>query len=75
MLRRGIRFRLRGSSAADAADRLFVSFGIPYPTLVWVFRVAFFVLPVAAFLVTRRLCREIAAERGAAAAAAAETAA
>jgi ubiquinol-cytochrome c reductase cytochrome b subunit len=48
---------------AGAGDRLFVSFGIPYPTLVWVFRVAFVVLPVACFFVTRRLCREIAAER------------
>jgi ubiquinol-cytochrome c reductase cytochrome b subunit len=52
---------------AGAADRLFVSFGIPYPALVWVFRVAFFVLPVACFLVTRRLCQEIAAERSSAA--------
>jgi ubiquinol-cytochrome c reductase cytochrome b subunit len=48
---------------AGAGDRLFVSFGIPYPALLWVFRIAFVVLPVACFLVTRRLCREISAER------------
>ena len=44
-------------------DRLFVYLGVPYPDQVWVFRICFFVLPVVAFLVTRRLCGELAAER------------
>ena len=45
---------------AGAGDRLFVFLGVPYPDQVWFFRVCFFVLPVGAFLVTRRLCRDIA---------------
>jgi ubiquinol-cytochrome c reductase cytochrome b subunit len=48
---------------AGAGDRLFVFLGVPYPDLVWLFRICFFALPVAAFLVTRRLCRDIAAEK------------
>jgi ubiquinol-cytochrome c reductase cytochrome b subunit len=47
---------------AGAADRIFVTFGIAYTTQVWFFRVAAFVLPGAAFFVTRAICRELAAE-------------
>ena len=45
---------------AGAADRIFVTFGIPYTTQVWCFRVAAVVLPVLVFLLVRRLCRELA---------------
>lgn len=34
---------------------------IPYTAQVWFFRIAPLVLPVLAFLVTRRVCRELAA--------------
>jgi ubiquinol-cytochrome c reductase cytochrome b subunit len=47
--------------AAGAADRVFVNLGIPYTGQVWVFRFAVFVLPVLAFLITRRVCRELKA--------------
>jgi ubiquinol-cytochrome c reductase cytochrome b subunit len=42
--------------ASGAADRFFLAFGIPYVTQVWVFRISVFVLPVVAFVVTRRTC-------------------
>jgi ubiquinol-cytochrome c reductase cytochrome b subunit len=45
--------------AAGAADRVFVSLGVPYTGQVWFFRVAVFVLPVIAFFGTRRICREL----------------
>ena len=48
---------------AGAGDRIFVFFGVPYPTLLWVFRGAFVVAPVAAYFVTRKLCRESSAAR------------
>lgn len=44
---------------AGAADRVFVSFGIPYQGQVWFFRVAFFVAPAIAYLLTRRICEEL----------------
>jgi ubiquinol-cytochrome c reductase cytochrome b subunit len=45
---------------AGAADRIFVTFGIPYTTQVWFFRVAAIVLPVVAFFLVRKTCRELA---------------
>jgi ubiquinol-cytochrome c reductase cytochrome b subunit len=46
---------------AGAADRIYAETGIPYEWLIRVFRVALFVLPVAAFLLAWRICRELAA--------------
>jgi ubiquinol-cytochrome c reductase cytochrome b subunit len=40
--------------AAGAADRIFLSAGVPYGTQVWLFRAAFFVVPAAVYLVARR---------------------
>jgi quinol---cytochrome-c reductase cytochrome b subunit len=45
--------------AAGSSDRVFVNLGIPYSGQVWFFRVAVFVLPPIAFLLTRRICREL----------------
>jgi ubiquinol-cytochrome c reductase cytochrome b subunit len=44
---------------AGSADRIFVSFGIDYGTQVRIFRVAVFVLPVVAYLLTKRICEEL----------------
>jgi ubiquinol-cytochrome c reductase cytochrome b subunit len=44
---------------AGAADRVSVLFSIPYPTLIWVFRVLVFLLPVVVFFLVRRLCVEL----------------
>ena len=44
---------------AASADRVFVSFGIDYGTQVWIFRVAVFVLPAFAYLLTKRICEEL----------------
>jgi ubiquinol-cytochrome c reductase cytochrome b subunit len=50
--------------AAGAADRAFLSVGIPYETQIWIFRGAFFVVPVVVYLVAGRIARELrAAER------------
>jgi ubiquinol-cytochrome c reductase cytochrome b subunit len=46
---------------AGAADRVFVTFGIPYTSQVWLFRVAAVVVPVVVFFATRRICRELSA--------------
>ena len=44
--------------AAGAADRFFLSAGVPYTTQVWIFRGAIFAVPVGVFLVARRwTCR------------------
>jgi ubiquinol-cytochrome c reductase cytochrome b subunit len=45
---------------AGAADRIFVSAGISYQWQIWTFRAAFFVLPVLAFALALRVCRELA---------------
>jgi ubiquinol-cytochrome c reductase cytochrome b subunit len=45
---------------AGAADRIFVTFGIPYTSQVWFFRAAAVLLPVIVFFLTRRTCRELA---------------
>jgi ubiquinol-cytochrome c reductase cytochrome b subunit len=47
--------------AAGAADRAFLSIGIPYITQVWLFRGAFFVVPVVVFVVARRIASGLAA--------------
>jgi ubiquinol-cytochrome c reductase cytochrome b subunit len=44
---------------AGAADRIYVSFGISYGTLVWVFRVLALVLPLVVLVVTHRVCIEL----------------
>jgi ubiquinol-cytochrome c reductase cytochrome b subunit len=44
---------------AGSADRVSVLFSIPYPTLIWVFRVLVFLLPVVVFFLVRRLCVEL----------------
>jgi ubiquinol-cytochrome c reductase cytochrome b subunit len=51
--------------AAGAADRGFLSTGIPYITQVWLFRAAALVLPVAAYLVARRIARDLVATEAA----------
>jgi ubiquinol-cytochrome c reductase cytochrome b subunit len=45
---------------AGAADRIFFSAGISYQWQIWTFRAAFFVLPVLAFALALRVCRELA---------------
>jgi ubiquinol-cytochrome c reductase cytochrome b subunit len=47
--------------AAGAADRAFLSIGIPYNTQIWLFRGAFFVVPVVVFFVAGRIARELKA--------------
>ena len=47
--------------AAGAADRAFLSIGIPYNTQVWIFRGAIFVVPVIVFVVAGRIARELKA--------------
>lgn len=44
---------------AASADRVFVSFGIDYGTQVWIFRLAVFVLPAIAYVLTKRICEEL----------------
>jgi ubiquinol-cytochrome c reductase cytochrome b subunit len=45
--------------AAGAADRLFLSTMVPYQTQVWLFRFAAIVVPVVAYFVVRRWCRQL----------------
>jgi quinol---cytochrome-c reductase cytochrome b subunit len=40
--------------AAGAADRIFLSVGVPYDTQVWLFRAAIFVVPAVVYFVARR---------------------
>ncbi len=44
---------------AGAADRIFVMFGLSYEGQVWAFRVLVWVLPVAALVLTKRICDEL----------------
>jgi ubiquinol-cytochrome c reductase cytochrome b subunit len=44
---------------AGSADRATVTFGIDYASLLWVYRVVVWVLPVVALVVTRRVCVEL----------------
>ncbi len=45
--------------AAGSADRLFVIFNYSYEGAIDFFRVAFLVVPVAVYAVTRRVCTEL----------------
>jgi ubiquinol-cytochrome c reductase cytochrome b subunit len=49
--------------AAGSADRMFFQFGFGYEGAIWFFRGAFLAVPVAIFVITRRICLELAAER------------
>jgi quinol---cytochrome-c reductase cytochrome b subunit len=40
-------------------DRVFLALSIDYVAQIWILRVAFFVVPVIAYLVTVRICREL----------------
>jgi len=44
---------------AGSADRILIRFGIPYELQIWFARAAVFVVPVIAYLVTLRVCREL----------------
>jgi ubiquinol-cytochrome c reductase cytochrome b subunit len=44
---------------AGSADRVAVTFAVSYSWQLWFYRVAFFVAPVLAALVTHRICREL----------------
>jgi len=44
-----------------AADRMLVTFGMPYTTQIWIARGALLVVPPLVYLVTARICRELAA--------------
>jgi ubiquinol-cytochrome c reductase cytochrome b subunit len=44
---------------AGSADRIFVQFGIPYEGQVWFFRIAVLILPVIAYLASKRIITEL----------------
>jgi ubiquinol-cytochrome c reductase cytochrome b subunit len=44
---------------AGSADRMYVFLGLSYEAQIWFYRVASFVLPVAAYFVTKRVCRAL----------------
>jgi ubiquinol-cytochrome c reductase cytochrome b subunit len=46
---------------AGSADRILVSVSVSYTAQVWIFRAAALLVPLAVFLVTRAVCRELAA--------------
>jgi ubiquinol-cytochrome c reductase cytochrome b subunit len=46
--------------AAGSADRLFFQFGFGYEGAVWFFRGAFLLVPVAVFVITKRVCTALA---------------
>jgi ubiquinol-cytochrome c reductase cytochrome b subunit len=41
---------------AGSADRVYVFLGLSYEAQIWFYRVASFVLPIAAYVVTKRVC-------------------
>jgi ubiquinol-cytochrome c reductase cytochrome b subunit len=45
--------------AAGASDRIFVNLGVPYESQVWIFRFAALILPLAAFMIARRVCLDL----------------
>jgi ubiquinol-cytochrome c reductase cytochrome b subunit len=49
--------------AAGSADRLFFQFGFGYEGAIWFFRGAFLVVPVVVYVLTKRVCVELAWER------------
>jgi quinol---cytochrome-c reductase cytochrome b subunit len=44
---------------AGSADRAFVQFGVPYEGQLWAYRAASFLLPLAVYLLTRRVCERL----------------
>jgi ubiquinol-cytochrome c reductase cytochrome b subunit len=46
---------------SGSADRVDVLFGLDYATQIWVYRVVVWLVPVIAFLVTKRVCDELRA--------------
>ncbi len=44
---------------AGSADRLYFTFGFDYETLIWIFRGAFFVVPVLVYVVAKRTCEAL----------------
>jgi ubiquinol-cytochrome c reductase cytochrome b subunit len=44
---------------AGSADRLFLAFGVSYEVQVRIFRALFFVAPVVAYVIARRVCRDL----------------
>jgi quinol---cytochrome-c reductase cytochrome b subunit len=44
---------------AGSMDRVAVSLGVPYTWQIWIFRAGLVVVPVVAFVVTRRICSEL----------------
>jgi ubiquinol-cytochrome c reductase cytochrome b subunit len=48
--------------AAGSADRLFFQFGFGYEGAIWFFRGAFFVVPVVVYVLTKRICAQLARE-------------
>jgi ubiquinol-cytochrome c reductase cytochrome b subunit len=45
---------------AGSVDRLFFQFGFGYEGAIWFFRGAFLILPIVVFVLTKRVCRELA---------------
>jgi ubiquinol-cytochrome c reductase cytochrome b subunit len=48
---------------AGSSDRVFVQFDVPYTAQIWFWRGALLVLPVLVWIVARRVCEELRAER------------
>jgi ubiquinol-cytochrome c reductase cytochrome b subunit len=48
--------------AAGSADRLFFQFGFGYEGAIWFFRGAFLLVPVITFVLTKRVCQQLARE-------------
>jgi ubiquinol-cytochrome c reductase cytochrome b subunit len=44
---------------AGAADRAFVSFGFPYTSQLWFYRITALVLPIIVFFATKKACQEL----------------
>ncbi|HMC50249.1 MAG TPA: cytochrome b, partial [Solirubrobacterales bacterium] len=44
---------------AGSADRAFVQFGVPYQGQLWAYRAASFLLPILAYILTRRVCERL----------------
>ena len=49
--------------AAGSVDRLFFQFGFGYEGAIWFFRGAFLIVPVVVYVLTKRVCVELARER------------
>jgi ubiquinol-cytochrome c reductase cytochrome b subunit len=44
---------------AGAADRVFLTVGVPYTWQIWMYRVGVFVVPVVVYVLTKRICDEL----------------